>query len=138
MRISDWSSDVCSSDLAALEAAQVQYTLYQPAGTQHGFNNDTTPRYDEDAAAEAWKRTLALFDRRLRGRQDDGKPRSPTHAAHSGSIRTRRPAPGGKTPAVRPEQARRRKQTPLRPPRSPGTSRRQIGRSPGRERLEQS
>src|SRR3546814_9390896 len=58
---------------AALEAAQVQYTLYQPAGTQHGFNNDTTPRYDEDAAAEAWKRTLALFDRRLRGRQDDGK-----------------------------------------------------------------
>src|SRR3546814_2915241 len=43
---------------AALEAAQVQYTLYQPAGTQHGFNNDTTPRYDEDAAAEAWKRPL--------------------------------------------------------------------------------
>ena len=58
---------------AALQAADVQYTLYQPAGTQHGFNNDTTPRYDQDAAAEAWKRTLALFDRRLRGRQDDGK-----------------------------------------------------------------
>ncbi|MFC3716602.1 dienelactone hydrolase family protein [Luteimonas soli] len=57
---------------AALKAAGVQYALYQPAGTQHGFNNDTTPRYDEDAAAEAWKRTLALFDRRLRDGQDGG------------------------------------------------------------------
>src|SRR3546814_1183302 len=107
MRISDWSSDVCSSDLwpgyeAAMEAAQVQYTLYQPAGTQHGFNNHTTPRYDEDAAAEAWKRTLALFDRRLRGRQDEGKACSPKHAAHSGFIRPRRHAPGVTTPAVSP------------------------------------
>src|SRR3546814_6518030 len=79
MRISDWSSDVCSSDLndervnatwpayeAALKEAGVTYTLYQPAGTQHGFNNDTTPRYDEEAAAEAWRRTIALFGRTLR------------------------------------------------------------------------
>ncbi|MGI8560771.1 MAG: dienelactone hydrolase family protein [Luteimonas sp.] len=51
---------------AALDAAGVTYTLFQPDGTQHGFNNDTTPRYDEDAAREAWKRTLALFDRTLR------------------------------------------------------------------------
>lgn len=51
---------------AALDKAGVDYTLYQPAGTQHGFNNDTTPRYDEDAAKEAWRRTLALFNRRLR------------------------------------------------------------------------
>ena len=51
---------------AALKQAGVHYTLYQPAGTQHGFNNDTTPRYDEDAAKEAWKRTLALFERTLR------------------------------------------------------------------------
>ncbi|QOW20528.1 dienelactone hydrolase family protein [Lysobacter ciconiae] len=50
---------------AALKKAGVQYELYQPAGTQHGFNNDTTPRYDEAAAAEAWKRTLALFRRTL-------------------------------------------------------------------------
>src|SRR3546814_3433731 len=101
MRISDWSSDVCSSDLlaandervnaawpgyeAALEAADVQYTLYQPAGTQHGFNNDTTPRYDEDAAAEAWKRTLALFDRRLRGKHDDGN-RSEEHPSELQSL----------------------------------------------------
>ncbi len=51
---------------AALKQAGVRYELYQPAGTQHGFNNDTTPRYDEAAAKEAWKRTLALFERTLR------------------------------------------------------------------------
>jgi carboxymethylenebutenolidase len=50
----------------ALKAAGVRYTLLQPPGTQHGFNNDTTPRYDKDAAAEAWRRTLALFNRTLR------------------------------------------------------------------------
>ena len=51
---------------AALKQARVHYASYQPAGTQHGFNNDTTPRYDEAAAREAWKRTLALFERSLR------------------------------------------------------------------------
>lgn len=51
---------------AALKRAGVKYAVYQPEGTQHGFNNDTTPRYDEDAAREAWKRTLALFNRTLR------------------------------------------------------------------------
>ena len=50
----------------ALKANGVRYAIYQPEGTQHGFNNDTTPRYDADAAAEAWKRTLALFARTLR------------------------------------------------------------------------
>ena len=50
----------------ALKAAGVRYTLLQPAGTQHGFNNDTTPRYDKTAAAEAWKQTVALFNRTLR------------------------------------------------------------------------
>ena len=50
----------------ALDAARVAYSLYQPEGTQHGFNNDTTPRYDKLAADEAWKRLLALFERRLR------------------------------------------------------------------------
>lgn len=52
---------------AALEQAGVRFALYQPEGTQHGFNNDTTPRYDEKAAREAWSRTLALFERKLRG-----------------------------------------------------------------------
>ncbi len=50
----------------ALKAAGVRYTLLQPPGTQHGFNNDTTPRYDQAAAAEAWKQTIALFNRTLR------------------------------------------------------------------------
>jgi carboxymethylenebutenolidase len=50
----------------ALKQADVRYTLYQPPGTQHGFNNDTTPRYDEAAAREAWKLLLALFERRLK------------------------------------------------------------------------
>jgi len=50
----------------ALKAAGVHYTLFQPPGTQHGFNNDTTPRYDADAAHEAWSRTVALFRRTLR------------------------------------------------------------------------
>ena len=53
----------------ALKAARVRYTLLQPAGTQHGFNNDTTPRYDQAAAAQAWKQTIALFDRTLRTQQ---------------------------------------------------------------------
>ncbi|MEO7431302.1 MAG: dienelactone hydrolase family protein [Dokdonella sp.] len=51
---------------AALKAAGTRYTLFQPAGTQHGFNNDTTPRYDKEAAGQAWSKTLALFDRTLR------------------------------------------------------------------------
>lgn len=51
---------------AALKEAAVTYSLFQPAGTQHGFNNDTTPRYDKPAADEAWTRLLALFERRLR------------------------------------------------------------------------
>jgi carboxymethylenebutenolidase len=50
----------------ALKAAGVRYSLCRPAGTQHGFNNDTTPRYDKEAAAEAWRRTLALFEHALR------------------------------------------------------------------------
>ena len=51
---------------AALKAAGVRYTLLQPPGTQHGFNNDTTPRYDQAAAAQAWQQTIDLFNRTLR------------------------------------------------------------------------
>ena len=51
---------------AALEAAGVRHAVLQPEGTVHGFNNDTTPRYAEAAAAEAWGRMLALFERTLR------------------------------------------------------------------------
>jgi carboxymethylenebutenolidase len=58
---------------AALKEAGVRYELYQPAGTQHGFHNDTTPRYDEAAAREAWKRSLALFEETLREKGGAGK-----------------------------------------------------------------
>ncbi len=51
---------------AALEAAGTDYTLLQPGGTVHGFHNETTPRYDEDAARLAWDATLDLFERRLK------------------------------------------------------------------------
>jgi carboxymethylenebutenolidase len=50
---------------AALKAAHVKYEAYVYAGTQHGFNNDTTPRYEEAAAKLAWQRSLALFARTL-------------------------------------------------------------------------
>jgi carboxymethylenebutenolidase len=35
-------------------------------GKQHGFHNDTTPRYDEAAAKLAWTRTLEFFNKHLR------------------------------------------------------------------------
>lgn len=50
---------------AALKAAGVPYTAHQYAGTQHGFNNDTTPRFDEANAKLAWDRTLAFFKKTL-------------------------------------------------------------------------
>src|SRR5258706_14623185 len=52
---------------AALKAAGVKFEMVKYPGTQHGFNNDTTPRFDEAAAKQAWGRTIALFNRTLRG-----------------------------------------------------------------------
>ncbi len=46
---------------AALKAAGAKVTMVQYPGTQHGFNNDTTPRYDAAAAKQAWDRTIAFF-----------------------------------------------------------------------------
>ena len=51
---------------AALKEAGVKYQAYIYPGTQHGFNNDTTPRYDKEAAALAWKRTIEFFKTHLR------------------------------------------------------------------------
>jgi carboxymethylenebutenolidase len=51
---------------AALKAARVKYEMFMYPTTQHGFNNDTTPRYDEAAAKLAWKRTVDFFDKYLR------------------------------------------------------------------------
>jgi carboxymethylenebutenolidase len=52
---------------AALKAANVKYQAFIYDGVEHGFNNDTTPRYDEASAKLAWERTLGLFNRVLRG-----------------------------------------------------------------------
>jgi carboxymethylenebutenolidase len=46
---------------AALKAANVQFDAYVYAGANHGFNNDTTPRFDAEAAGLAWQRTLRFF-----------------------------------------------------------------------------
>ena len=51
---------------AALKAAGVRYTANQYLGTQHGFNNDTTPRFDATAAKLAWERTIEFFNKNLR------------------------------------------------------------------------
>ena len=51
---------------AALKANNKVYQLYMYEGTQHGFHNDTTPRYDETAAKLAWARTLEFFNKYLR------------------------------------------------------------------------
>ena len=51
---------------AALKAANVPHTMHMYPGTQHGFNNDTTPRYDEAAAKLAWQRTIEFFNKHLR------------------------------------------------------------------------
>jgi carboxymethylenebutenolidase len=59
----------------ALKSAGVKYEVFRYQGTQHGFNNDTTPRYDEAAAKLAWQRTIAFFNKNLHGKG---------HAAHGG------------------------------------------------------
>ena len=51
---------------AALKSAGVKFDAFKYPGTQHGFNNDTTPRFDEAQAKLAWGRTVALFNRTLR------------------------------------------------------------------------
>ena len=52
---------------AALRDAGVRFDTRIFAGTQHGFHNDSTPRFDEKAAAQAWEATLALFHQALAG-----------------------------------------------------------------------
>ncbi len=50
----------------ALKSAKVPYERHLYPGTQHGFNNDTTPRYDAAAAKLSWDRTLAFFRQHVR------------------------------------------------------------------------
>ena len=50
---------------AALKANHVRYQIFTYPGTQHGFNNDTTPRYDKAAAQLAWQRTIDFLKKNL-------------------------------------------------------------------------
>jgi carboxymethylenebutenolidase len=52
---------------SALKANHIKYEMYTYPGTQHGFNNDTTPRYDKAAATLAWQRTMGFFKQHLHG-----------------------------------------------------------------------
>ncbi len=51
---------------ASLKASGVKYEAYIYPGTNHGFHNDTTPRYDEAAAKLAWQRTIDHFNKTLK------------------------------------------------------------------------
>lgn len=51
----------------ALKANKITYEGYVYAGANHGFHNDTTPRYDKAAAELSWQRTLAHFNKYVRG-----------------------------------------------------------------------
>ncbi|WP_262246661.1 dienelactone hydrolase family protein [Parapedobacter soli] len=49
----------------ALKSNHKEYTMYMYAGANHGFHNDTTPRYDPEAAKLAWQRTVDFFKEKL-------------------------------------------------------------------------
>ncbi len=51
---------------AALKANKKKYEIFMYEGKQHGFHNDTTPRYDAEAAKLAWQRTLDFFKKYLK------------------------------------------------------------------------
>jgi carboxymethylenebutenolidase len=52
---------------AALKADGVRYQMFMYPNVNHGFHNDTTPRYDEAAAKLAWSRTMTFLEQNLRG-----------------------------------------------------------------------
>jgi len=52
---------------SALKASKVKHQAFIYPNTQHGFHNDTTPRYDDAAAKLSWQRTLAFFKENLKG-----------------------------------------------------------------------
>src|SRR5688572_19296199 len=51
---------------AALKENKKEYTAYMYPDANHGFHNDTTPRYDKTAAELAWKRTVDFFNEKLK------------------------------------------------------------------------
>ena len=61
----DWVNNGWPAYETALKDNKIKYEAFSYAGTQHGFHNDTTPRFDEAAAKLAWTRTLAFFKKHL-------------------------------------------------------------------------
>ncbi len=55
---------------AAMKRHDKQFTSYVYPGVNHGFHNDTTPRYDKEAAELAWQRTIAFFNQHLKKNAD--------------------------------------------------------------------
>jgi len=51
---------------AALKKAGIDYRIYMYKGAKHAFFNDTSPRYSEEAATLAWKRTIDFFNTKLK------------------------------------------------------------------------
>lgn len=51
----------------ALKAAKAKYTMHMYEGANHGFHNDTTPRYDEKNAKLSWQRTIDFFNQNVKG-----------------------------------------------------------------------
>ena len=51
---------------AALKENNKEYVSYVYPGTNHGFHNDSTPRYDKEAAQLAWQRTIEFFEEKLK------------------------------------------------------------------------
>lgn len=49
----------------ALQAANVDYVRHVYSGTGHGFHNNSTPRYNEEAANLAWSRMIDFFNQHL-------------------------------------------------------------------------
>jgi len=50
----------------ALKKASIDYKLYMYKGAQHGFHNDTSERYNKEAAQLAWKRTIEFLTEKLK------------------------------------------------------------------------
>jgi carboxymethylenebutenolidase len=48
-----------------LKKTRVRYEIHSYPGTQHGFHNNSTPRYNEAAAKLSWERTVAFFKKNL-------------------------------------------------------------------------
>jgi carboxymethylenebutenolidase len=50
---------------AALKKAHIDYKLHMYPGAEHAFFNDTSPRYNSEAAKQAWERTISFFKQKL-------------------------------------------------------------------------